>query len=339
MSISILGIDIGKNSFHLYDEAASEQKKARKKMSRQKLMDYMAKLAPRTVAMEACAGAHHLARTFQRYGHTVKLIAPQFVKPYVKTNKNDYNDAEAIAEAATRPNMRFVPIKTSEQQAIQFVHRVRSKVVKQRTELVNEARAGLQEEGIVISIGINKAKSQIPRILEDAENGLCGRLRSLVSDIYEHIKLLDQRVKDYDKQIAEIAAQDEDCQRLLTIPGIGPLIATAIKTSMGKPENFTSGRHFAAWLGLVPKQYSTGGKPKLLGISKRGNPYLRTLLIHGARAVCYSLKNDKDRCKKWVTGLCARKPSGVAIVGLANKLARIAWAVMMNKTVYKSVAM
>ena len=338
MNISVLGIDIGKNSFHLFDSAVGNQKAARKKMPRRKLLEYIATLEPRTIAMEACGGAHFLARTFEAHGHTVKLIAPQYVKPFVKTNKNDYKDAEAICEAAMRPNMRFVPVKSSEQQSIQLLHRVRSNAVKQRTEVVNEARAALLEEGISIAQGIEKARSQLPRILEDAENGLCSRMRTLVADLLEQIRALDKRIKSYDQQVIEIAETDKDCQRLQTVPGIGPLTATAIKMSMGEAENFTSGRHFAAWLGLVPRQVSTGGKPRLLGISKRGNPYLRTLLIHGARAVLYSLKNGSDKCKRWVTQLSHRKHGTVAIVGLANKLARIAWALMSNKTVYCSTA-
>ena len=339
MCISVLGIDIGKNSFHFFDNSASGQKAARKKMPRHKLLEYIATLEPCTIAMEACAGAHFLARTFEAHGHTVKLIAPQYVKPFVKTNKNDYNDAEAISEAAMRPNMRFVPIKSSEQQSIQLLHRVRSGAVKQRTEIVNEARAALLEEGITIAQGIEKVRSQLPRILEDAENGLCPPMRTLVADLHERIQMLDKSIKGYDQQVIEIAEADEDCQRLQTIPGIGPLTATAIKMSMGEAENFTSGRHFAAWLGLVPRQVSTGGKPKLLGISKRGNPYLRTLLIHGARAVLYCVKNESDKCKKWVMQLNHRKHGAVATVGLANKLARIAWALMSQKTVYSGTAM
>ena len=335
MSISVLGIDVGKNNFHLFDSATSSNKTARKKMPRHKLLEYIATLEPRTIAMEACAGAHFLARTFEAHGHTVKLIAPQYVKPFVKTNKNDYNDAEAISEAAMRPNMHFVPIKSSEQQSIQLLHRVRSGAVKQRTEIVNEARAALLEEGITIAQGIEKVRSQLPRILEDADNGLCRRMRALIADLYGRIQTLDECIKDYDRQVIELAETDEDCQRLQTIPGIGPLTATAIKMAMGKAENFTSGRHFAAWLGLVPRQVSTGGKPRLLGISKCGNPYLRTLLIHGARAVLYCVKNESDKCKKWVTQLNHRKHGSVATVGLANKLARIAWALMNNRAVYK----
>lgn len=338
MSISVLGIDIGKNNFHLFDGAGSDQKTSRKKMKRQKLMEYIATLESRTIAMEACAGAHHLARQFQSYGHTVKLIAPQYVKPYVKTNKNDYNDAEAICEAASRPNMHFVPVKSSRQQATQLLHRLRSQVIKQRTEIINEIRAALLEDGITVAQGIGKLRSQLPGILEDAENGLDHVSRELISELSEQLTDLDKRIRGYDDKVQEQASSDEDCRRLMTIPGFGPLIATAIKSAMGSTDNFKSGRHFAAWLGLVPRQCSTGGKPRLLGISKRGNVYLRTLLIHGARAVLYRVKSDNDKCKRWVTELHARTHGNVAVVALANKLARIAWAMSATQTTYKGVA-
>ena len=338
MSISVLGIAIGKNNFHLFDNAVGDQKSARKKMKRQKLMEYIANQEPRTIAMEACAGAHHLARSFQAHGHTVKLIAPQYVKPYVKTNKNDYNDAEAISEVATRPTMRFVPVKSVEQQAGQLLHRIREKAIKRRTELVNEIRAAFLEEGITVAQGIGKLRSELPGILEDAENGLNHTSRALINNLSEHLKELDEHIHGYDEQVREIASTNEDCQRIMTIPGIGPLTATAIQTAMGDPKNFVSGRHFAAWLGLVPRQCSTGGKSRLLGISKRGNTYLRTLLIHGGRAVLYSLKDNNDRCKKWVTQLHGHAHGNVAAVAMANKLARIVWAIMSKKTVYKGTA-
>ena len=338
MSISVLGIDIGKNNFHLFDNSVTDQKSARKKMKRQKLMEYIAYQQPRIIAMEACAGAHHLARSFQAYGHTVKLIAPQYVKPYVKTNKNDYNDAEAISEAATRANMRFVPVKSIEQQAGQLLHRIREKAIKQRTELVNEIRAAFLEEGITIAEGIGKLRSQLPSILEDAENGLNHASRALINDLSEHLKELDEHIRGYDEQVRKMASSSEDCKRIMTIPGIGPLTATAVQTAMGDPSNFVSGRHFAAWLGLVPRQCSTGGKPRLLGISKRGNTYLRTLLIHGARSVLYTFKSESDRCKKWVTQLQQRKHGNVAAVALANKLARTVWAIMSKQAVYKGTA-
>lgn len=338
MSISVLGIDIGKNNFHLFDGSAKSQKAALKKMKRHRLMEYIASLEPRVIAMEACAGVHHLARKFQSYGHTVRLMAPQYVKPYVKTNKNDYNDAEAICEAAGRPGMRFVPIKSSDQQAAQLLHRLRSQAIKQRTEIINEIRAALLEDGITVAQGARNIRSQMPAILEDAENGLNDASRELLNDLSEQLMALDKRIRKYDDKVHDQAESDDDCKRLMTTPGIGPLIATAIKTGMGSSSNFQSGRHFAAWLGLVPRQNSTGGKPRMLGISKRGNAYLRTLLIHGARAVLYSVKNDEDRCKKWVTKLHARTHGNVAVVALANKLARICWAILATQQAYNGAA-
>ncbi|MGI9273869.1 MAG: IS110 family transposase [Endozoicomonas sp.] len=336
MTISVLGIDIGKNSFHLYGVDQKGKKMVRKKLSRKNLLHYIANIEPCLVAMEACGGAHYLARSFQSYGHEVKLISPQFVKPYVKSNKNDYNDAEAICEAATRPNMRFVPIKSSQQQSWQLLHRFRQQAVDQRTALVNQIRGSLLEEGIVVAQGIGKIRAQLPRILEDAENGLHSLTRSLIHGLSEELKALDKRIKAYDEQIHELANNDDKCRLLMTIPGIGATIATALVAAIGSPKNYQSGRHLAAWLGLVPKQHSTGGTPKLLGISKRGDKYLRTLLIHGARSVQHCLKNQDDRCKKWVTQLNSRCHQNVAAVGLANKMARIAWAVMASGEAYRA---
>lgn len=336
MSISVLGIDIGKNSFHLYGVDQDGNKTIRKKLSRKNLVEYVANIEPCLIAMEACGGAHCLARQFQFYGHEVKLISPQFVKPYVKTNKNDYNDAEAISEAVTRPRMRFVPVKSSEQQSWQFLHRFRQQAVEQRTALVNQIRGALLEEGITIAQGAGKLRTHLPRILEDAENGLHDLTRSLIHGLSEQLENLDSRIKGYDEQIQELAQQEETCRLLMTMPGVGAVIATAMVAAVGNPTNFQSGRHLAAWLGLVPRQHSTGGTPKLLGISKRGDKYLRTLLIHGARSVLHRLKNQDDRCKKWVTQLNARSHNNVAAVGLANKMARIAWVLMTKGEVYKA---
>ncbi|WP_448217220.1 IS110 family transposase [Endozoicomonas sp. 2B-B] len=336
MCVSVLGIDIGKNSFHLFGIDRKGNRLIKKKLSRKNLLEYIANLEPCLIAMEACGGSHYLARLFQKQGHNVKLIAPQFVKPYVKSNKNDYNDAEAICEAATRPTMRFVAIKTSEQQAWQMLHRYRQQSIEQRTALVNQIRGALLEEGIVVAQGIGKLRAQLPRLLENAENGLHPLSRSLLYGLSEELSNLDKRIREYDQKIHEIASQDDVCIRLMTIPGIGALIATALKAAISNPKNFKSGRELSAWLGLVPRQYSTGGKPKLLGISKRGDKYLRTLLIHGARSVLCVLKNTDDRCKKWAVQLNARTNHNVATVGLANKIARIIWVIMAKGEVYKA---
>ncbi len=336
MTISVLGIDIGKNNFHLFGVDDQGSKVIRKKLSRKNLLEYVANLEPCIIAMEACGGAHYLARLFKNYGHTVKLISPQFVKPYVKTNKNDYNDAEAIAEAASRPSMRFVPVKTSEQQAWQLLHRYRQQAVDQRTALVNQIRGSLLEEGIVVAQGIGKVRAQLPRILEDAENGLHSLTRELLHGLSEELASLDKRIQQYDQKIQELAENDDECRRMMTMPGIGAITATALKAAVGDATYFKSGRHLAAWLGLVPRQHSTGGKSVLLGISKRGDKYLRTLLIHGARSVLHCLKNKDDRCKKWVSQLNERSNHNVAAVGLANKMARIVWVIMTRNEVYKA---
>ncbi|WP_422469172.1 IS110 family transposase, partial [Endozoicomonas sp. ALC013] len=247
-----------------------------------------------------------------------------------------YNDAEAITEAASRPSMRFVPVKTSEQQAWQLLHRYRQQAVDQRTALVNQIRGSLLEEGIVVAQGIGKVRAQLPRILEDAENGLHSLTRELLHGLSEELVRLDQRIQQYDQKIQELACNDNICRRLMTMPGIGAIIATALRAAIGDATYFHSGRHLAAWMGLVPRQHSTGGKSVLLGISKRGDKYLRTLLIHGARSVLHCLKNQDDRCKKWVSQLNERSNHNVATVGLANKMARIVWVIMTRNEVYKA---
>ena len=251
--ISVVGIDLAKNSFHIHVVDAAGGECMSRKVSRQQLPIIMAKLPPSLVGMEACGGAHHWARLFQSFGHRVKLMAPQFVKPYVKSNKNDRVDAEAICEAVGRPNMRFVAVKTVDQQDIQGVHRVRSHVVAQRTAQVNQVRGLLMEYGIVLARGRSQVRQQLPALLEDAENGLSVRLRALLSDIYWELVHLDERIAVLDREIEQIAATDERCRRLLTIPGVGPLSATALIAAIGDIETFKNGRELAAWLGLVPR--------------------------------------------------------------------------------------
>jgi len=261
----------------------------------------MANLAACAVAMEACGSANYWARLFRSYGHEVKLIAPQFVKPCVKSNKNDTADAEAICEAAQRPNMRFVSIREVEQQDLQSLHRMRSMAVSGRTALINQIRGLLQEYGIEIAKGSGQLFTQLPLILEEADNGLSPLFRELLSDLYEELTHLDKRVNRYDKKIAYISQQDKDAKRLQTIPGVGPIIATALVAAIGKSvANFKNGRELAAWLGLVPRQHSTGGRNQLLGISKRGDSYLRNLLIHGARSVLRCIDKKTDRRSVWI---------------------------------------
>ncbi len=299
MKITTIGLDIAKSVFHLYAVNQMGKYVIKKQLKRPQLLQYIARLEPCLIAMEACGGANYWAREIKALGHEVKLIAPQYVKPYVKGNKNDYNDAEAIAEAAQRPTMRFVPIKSVEQQDIQNLHRQRERIKKARTALVNQVRGLLAEYGIVINKGVAAVRKGLPELLEDAENGLTMRSRELFADLFEELRLLDERFKQSEKQIEASNRGNEVCQRLDEILGIGPITASATYAAAGDGKDFVNGRHFSAWIGLVPGQHSTGGKPTLLGISKRGNVYLRTLFIHGARAVLRHSANKTDRFSLW----------------------------------------
>ena len=274
-AIKVIGIDLAKNSFHVHGVNQAGHRMMSKKISRQQLKTFMMNLPPCLVGMEACGGAHYWARLLRSWGHQVKLIAPQFVKPFVKSNKNDAIDAEAICEAIQRPNMRFVAIKNTEQQDVLAIHRMRSLVVSQRTALVNQIRGLLQELGIVIPKGRRNVNQYLPRILEDAENGLSGLFREALHGLYRDLSHFDQRVADYDDRIDQMAQADEQAQRLMTIPGVGPKVATALLGAIGDISAFNNGRELAAWLGLVPRQCSTGGKSSLLGISKRGGVDIR----------------------------------------------------------------
>jgi transposase len=285
--------------------------------------------------MEACGSAHHWARLFRTFGHEVRLIAPQFVKPYVKSNKNDAADAEAICEAAQRPGMRFVAVKTVEQQDIQAIHRMRSLAVQQRTAQINQIRGLLLEYGLEVAQGRAAIQRRLPEILEDADNGLSERFRAEVHELAEELRHLNERVAHYDEQIEQIAQGDAQARALMTIPGLGAKGATALLAAVGEdPQLLKNGRGLAAWLGLVPRQHSTGGRERLLGISKRGDVYLRNLLIHGARAVLRCVERKEDRTSRWATALKARRHTNVAVVAMANKIARIAYAVIVTGKPY-----
>ena len=269
-------------------------------------------------------------------GHEVKLIAPQFVKPYVKGNKNDANDAEAICEAVSRPNMRFVPVKTVEQQDIQALHRIRQEQVRQRTALVNQIRGLLSEYGIVIALRVESLRKALPDILEDAENRLTADFRTLLKGLQEDLTHLDARIGTLDQAIKKLAQEHEGAKRLQQLRGIGPITATALIAAIGDGHQFARGRDAAAWCGLVPGQHSSGGKSKLLGISKRGDTYLRTLLIHGARAVLKTAQSKDDRLSQWLQSLCSRRNKNIAAVALANKTMRMAWAMLVSGKDYES---
>ena len=327
-TISILGIDIAKNTFQLHGADHTGKAVMRKRLPRHQLAEYVGNLEPCTVVMESCGGANYWARVFQRSGHTAKLISPQFVKPFVMTNKNDANDAQAIVDAASRPSMNFVPIKQVEQQDIQSIHRVRTRVVKNRTALINEIRGLCLEYGIVIAPGAAKVKSSLCTVIAESSNELTPLSRECMQDLYEELVDVELRLKRLDTKIRQLCRQNENCQRILKIPGVGELTATAIVAAGPNPKEFRNGRHMSAWLGLVPRQSSSGDKQILLGISKRGDRYLRTLLIHGARAVLSHCKDTDNDYGRWVSRKKATLSHNKAAVALANKNARIIWSIL-----------
>lgn len=338
MHIATLGIDIGKTWFHVVGLDPSGKPVLREKLNRQKLMRFMGTCQRCLVGMEACAGAQFLARQFLDFGHDVKLIAPRFVKAYLKSNKNDFNDAAAIAEAVQRPTMRFVAVRSIEQVDIQAIHRVRDQLISQRTAVINQIRAFLLEYGLAIAVGRSKLLKQLPALLEDAENAVSHVMRALLSQLRTRLQRIQEEIDEITAQIERIASQDAQAQMLRTIPGVGPVVATALVAAVGNAAHFGRARDLAAWIGLVPRQYSTGGKPKLLGISKRGNSYLRRLLIHGARSVIQNVDRRAHRFGLWLTQLEQRAHGNVVAVSLANKLARIAWAVLRRAEPYRTVS-
>jgi transposase len=337
MQIRSVGIDLGKTTFHLVALGDSGKVLLKKKFSQKQLIVFTANMQSSLIGMEACAGAHFLGRALRAQGHNVKLIPAQFVKPFVKSNKNDFIDAEAIAEAVDRQNMRFVAIKTDDQLDLQALHRVRERVMQRRTAVINQIRAFLLERGMVFAKSPIRLREAIPTVLENAEENLTPRMRNLIAMMWSEWKDLELQLAAMNAEIEQIASSDAACQRLRQIPGIGPLVATAIVASIGNGSAFKKGREFAAWMGLIPRQHSTGGKALLYGITKRGNPYLRMILIHGARAVVLRSKRDRIAMGPWITALEARAPRNVLIVAMANKLARIAWAVLSTGQDYRAV--
>jgi transposase len=337
MKLMRVGIDLAKTVFQVHGVDRHERVVWRRKLTRTNwLKVFLETVEPGCeVGMEACGGAHHWARVLQGHGFTVKLIAPQFVKPYVKSNKNDANDAEAICEAMSRPSMRFVAVKTVAQQDVQAVHRVRAEVSKQRKAIGNQIRGLVSEYGLVAPKELVHLRAAIAAWLEDAENGLTGRFRRLLNALWHDLRALDQRMIELDREIAVIAGADPVAKRLQQLRGVGPVIATALVATVGDVKQFANGRQLAASLGLTPRQNSSGGKERLLGISKRGDTYLRTLLIHGARSALRTATNKEDRLSRWVSRIAATRHHNVAAVALANKTARIAWAMMKNGTEYE----
>ncbi len=336
MKISRIGVDLAKNVFQLHGVDRHDEVVWRRRLSRDKWLSVMLKnIEPGCViGMEACTGAHHWCRELMRKGYQVKMIAPQFVIPYIKSNKNDAKDAEAICEAMNRPNMRFVKVKTVEQQDLQAMHRVLSELKSHRTAKANQIRGLVAEYGLVAPLNLQSLRQAIPWWLEDAENGLTFLFRKLLEGLWGDLITLDQRVKELNKEIELIAKEHPMAQRLQQLRGVGPLTATAMIASVGNGQQFTKGRQMAASIGLTPKQYSSGGRDRLLGISKRGDAYLRTLLIHGARSVIRHAKHKDDRLSQWVMQLAKRSHTNVAAAALANKTARMAWAILSKEQDY-----
>jgi transposase len=335
MKVTTLGIDLAKNIFRIHGVNDRGAVVLRKQLSRKQMLPFLARLEPCLVGMEACAGAHYWARQIQKLGHTARLMSPHFVTAYRKNQKNDGNDAEAICEAVGRPSMRFVPIKSASQQDIQAVHRIRFQLIKWRTALANKVRGLLGEYGIVVAQGIAPLRRELPLILDDEENQLSGLFREMLGEMAERLKLLDQRIRQYDSRVERVFGQDERCPRLAQVEGVGPLVATALVAAVGNAHEFKNGRELSAWLGLVPRQHFSGGRNVLLGISKRGDRYLRTLLIHGARSAIRVVERRRDPRSLAISRLKARRGSNVAAVALANHNARVLWALLKKGEDYR----
>lgn len=336
--IARIGLDLAKNVFQIHAVTEEGDVVHRLAIKRHKLLEFFVQCEPCLVGMEACGSAHHWAREIAALGHDVRIMAAQFVTPYRKSGKNDQNDAEAICEAVSRPTMRFVPIKTTEQQAMLSVHRSRTLLIGERTALINHVRGLLGEFGIVLAQGAASLRRELPWILEDAENGLPDLAREVFAENYARLRDIDERIHGYDQRIARIAREDERAQRIMQINGIGPITATAIIATVGDAKTFENGRQFAAWLGLTPRQRSSGGKNRLGCISKRGDVYLRTLIIHGSRSALLQSAKRQDAKSRWVLALKARRNHNVAAVALAAKHARIIWAMLSRDEAYHVAA-
>lgn len=329
--MQMLAIDLAKQSFHVHGVTEDGEVVSRR-VGRPKLMDLVACLAPRIVAMEACATSHFWGRAFEAAGHEVRLINPRFVKPFVRGSKNDAVDAEAIFDAASRPTMRFVPVKSLEQQDLQSLHRVRDRLVAQRTSLINHTRGLLAEYGLVFPRGAALFARRARTGLAEAE--VSDIARATFEALLDELEALADRLSRLDARLIAICREDAACRRLTGVPGIGPIVATALVASIGDGSQFRSGRELAAWIGLVPRQHSTGGKAKLGGIGRRANHYLRRLLVHGARAVALRLGAKADARSRWFQAVIDRRGFNKGIVAMANKIARTVWVVLTRQEAY-----
>ncbi len=336
MRITTMGIDLAKNVFQIHGVDERGKVVVRKKLPRSKLMEFIANTTPCLIGVEACGSSHYWVRQFKKHGHTVKSIPPQYVKPFVKTNKNDSNDAEAICEAVQRPTMHFVSEKTIESQDIQCMHRIRSRLIRAKTALANEIRGLLSEYGVIVPKGNRVLKARLPEILETDTNDLTSLTREMFSELYDELFEIEEKIQAFDDRIQKIFKASESCQRLARIEGVGPLTATAAIATIGDPRAFKNGRQCAAWLGLVPRQSSSGGRTTLLGISKRGDSYLRMLLIHGGRAVVKNVRDKTDKRSLWIAEKEKTRGKNRAAVAVANKNARIIWKMLKTGEAYRT---
>jgi len=338
MKVHVLGVDLAKNVFQLHGVDRKGRCVLVRRVRRDLLMTLVAELDPCLIGIEACTGAFYWQRQFERHGHTVKIIAPQYVKPFVRRQKNDSNDAEAICTAVQQPNMRFVPKKTLEQQDIQALHRARQRLVNHRTALISQMRGLLLDRGIAIGVAATRARSMIPKVLNEPNEDLSSLTREIITSLYDFMLQIDARIRFFDQKIDAIFKANEACQRIAKIRGVGPKTATAMIAAIGDGSDFKNGRHLAAWLGLVPRQHSSGDRRVMLGISKRGSQHLRTLLVHGARAVVRTAVRKTDPRSVWVNDLRERRGHNRATVAVANKNARVIWAVLRTGEPYRAAA-
>jgi transposase len=338
MSIDVLGIDLPKNVFQLHGVDRKGNPIMKKRVMREQLLTVLGAIEPCTIAIEACTGAFCWARQFEEIGHQVKIIAPQYVKPFVRRQKNDGNDAEAICTAARQPHIPLVPKKSLEQQDVQAIHRARQRLVNHRTAVVSQIRGLLLDRGIAFGKSIGRARRSIPEILVDTGNALSAMARETIGELWDLLCDLDRRVGIFDQKIEAIFKANQTCQRLARIKGIGPKTATAIVAAVGEGAEFKNGRHLAAWLGLVPRQHSSGDRQVMMGISKRGDQHLRSLLVHGARSVVRTATGKNNAMNKWINQLLERRGFNRTTVAVANKNARIIWAVLRTGEAYRAAA-
>ena len=338
MHVTTVGLDIAKNLFQVHGADAQGRPVLKRKLARGKVLELFATLPRCLIGLEACGAAHYWARELAKLGHEVRLMPPQYVRPYVKTNKHDAADAEACCEAVQRPGMRFVPVKEEDQQALLMLHRVREQLLEQRTATINALRAHLAEFGIVAAQRRAGLRELLAVVGDLEDRRLPPLARELLRGLVEHLRALEERTAELDRRLVAATRDGGACARLAAVPGIGPVIATALVAAVGNAKAFTSGRHLAAWLGLVPRQHSSGGKERLLGISKRGDGYLRRQLMHGARALVRVSPGREGQLWSWINGLLARRAFNIVVAAVANKLARILWALLSRGETYRAAA-